>query len=71
MADADPRCGGSLRSFPPGHLERNEQPLEGRRFRELHDEPASYATPRRLLDGAIATLDGLDGPPVQPESGGS
>jgi 8-oxo-dGTP diphosphatase len=44
---------------------------EDRTFRELHEEPAPYATPRRLLDGAKEALDGLDGPPIQPESGGS
>lgn len=44
---------------------------DGRRFRELHEEPEAYATPRRLLDGALAALESLDDPPIQPDSGGS
>lgn len=38
---------------------------EGRAFRDLHEEPEGYATPRRLLDGALTALHGLDGPPIQ------
>jgi ADP-ribose pyrophosphatase YjhB (NUDIX family) len=43
---------------------------EGRTFRDLHEEPATYATPRRILDAATAALDG-ERPPTHPVSGGS
>lgn len=41
---------------------------EGRQFRELHEEPEGAASPRALLDGALAALEGFDGPPVHPDS---
>lgn len=36
----------------------------GRKFRDLHEEPAAYATPERMLAGARAALAGVDGAPI-------
>lgn len=79
-----PDCSGSLQSLQRGALRARDDvsdvrfwapdelaEAEGITFRDLHEEPAGYATPGRLLDGAKTALSGLDGPPIQPDSGGS
>jgi ADP-ribose pyrophosphatase YjhB (NUDIX family) len=42
----------------------------GRQFRDLHEEPEAYATPRRVIDAATAVLD-PERMPTQPGPGSS